>query len=640
MAVRSSLGRFALVGAMAFAGTAAPPALGQDALIKQALSTVDPDVVVFNDHLTFLAHPFLGGRLPGTPGMELAKDYIEHYFREAGLEPAFDVELDGQIARRASYRQPFPLGGTTEVTKSFVGAFVGGKQLTMTAGTDFQVTGMGDSGTVAAPVTFVGYGINSESNEYTTFKDGVSLEGRIAMVLRFEPMDEDGLSLWSDSGWSRAASFNRKIRTVAQHNPSAIILVNTPGADDPRAGSLLGTSNSGGRLADVPVIHMTPEAAAKLIKAGDPEGRTLMDLRKIADAGPAIIELDGLVTIDAAIERKSLMAENVGGLLPGKGDLADEIIVIGAHADHLGMGAFGSRASADERGTKLHPGADDNASGTAGIIMIADWLAQKYEQLPDDADARSVLIVAFSGEESGLNGSRYYVQNPITDLDKHYMMLNFDMIGRIENKRLSVSGTTSGEGLAAWVEPIFAESGLEIVNPEGFGGGSDHLPFMQRQVPYLFAIIADFHGDYHTPADTGDKINRVDAVLASRLFSDIAYAGALRRESMEYSTAAASPPQASSTQQQPTIRVRVGVQPGESDDPGVLLAEVIEGGPASKAGLKSGDRLVRWDGQKIADIQAWMILLAKHDPGDEVNVGIVRDGEEVTIPLKLEGRDG
>ncbi len=639
MATGKLTGRIALMGVVAFSGLAAQTALAQDAKIKQALEAVDSDVRLFNDHLTFLASPFLGGRLPGTPGMETAKNYIEHFMREAGLQPAFAIERDGEIIERASYRQAFPLGGTSEIIRSEVGAFVNGKDVTMVAGEDYQVTGIGVSGTVAAPITFVGYGINSETHDYTTFDEDDSLEGRIAMVLRFEPMSAEGNSLWSDGGWSNEASFNAKIRTVAERNPEAIILVNTLGANDPRVGTLLGANDAGGRVFnDGPVIHMTPEAAMRLVNAGGKH--TLMDLRKMADKQGTVVDLDGVVTIDAAIERKSLMAENVGGLVPGKGTLSNEIIIIGAHADHLGMGAFGSRASAEDRGTKLHPGADDNASGTAGILLIAKWLTEQYAQLPDDANARSVLIVAFSGEESGLNGSRFYVDNPIEPLDQHYMMMNFDMIGRIENKRLSVSGSTSAEGFSEWLEPYFAGSGLDIVKPQGAGGGSDHLPFMQKQIPILFAIIADFHGDYHTPADISEKINRVDAVKASRLFSDIAYGAAQRPETLVWANPNANRQQAGGGRG--GIRVRVGVMPGNYDGEGggVLLNDVTDGGPAEAAGLRAGDRIVRWDGQKVADIEAWMGMLGKHRPGQEVNVGVSRDGEEVTLKVTLGAAGG
>ncbi len=632
--------RIALASLITLGGPS-PAILAGDDPIQQAIQSQDPDVQKYNEHLMFLASPFLEGRLPGTRGMEIAKDYVEHYLREAGLEPAFPLVTTNDAGEEivtpfASYRQAFPLGGTTEVTRSELILLAGDERAVLTAGRDYRVTGMGGSGTVEGPVVFVGYGINDEDRGYVSLREDDDLTGKIAMMLRFEPMDENGDSLWSKDGrgpWSGLASFANKVRTVKAHNPSAVIIVNPPGANDPRASTLLGANNAGGRLADVPVLHMSPEAADRIVRAGGAAG--IMDLRRQADQGRVLVELDARLSIDAKLERKSLMAENVGGVVRGKGTLADEFIIIGAHLDHLGKGAFGSRASAEERGTTLHPGADDNASGSAGILLLADWLSEQYARLPEDANARSVLIVAFSGEESGLNGSRYYVNNPIVPLDQTYLMMNFDMIGRIKNKRLSVSGSTTAEGFDEWLEPFFADSGLEVVKPQGAGGGSDHLPFLQRRVPILFGIIADFHGDYHTPRDTMDKINRGDAVKAARLFSDIAFAAAQRPETLVFSNPNAPRPQAGGGRG--GIKVRVGVMPGNYDGEGggVLLEGVTENSPAQAAGLRSGDRLVRWDGQKIPDINAWMGLLAKHEPGDVVNVGVIRDGQEITLKITL-----
>lgn len=620
-------------------------AAAERAPITRALESVSEDVRRYNDHLTTLASPWMEGRVPGSRGAELAREYVEYWLKQAGLEPAFESTVereDGTAEVVRSYRQPFPLGGSVEVTAEEFALSAGDRKLQLSPGQDFRVTGMGRSGQITAPITFVGYGIQDGPEGYSSFEEGDDLSGKIAMVLRFEPMGEGGRSLWNEGdGWSRRAGLAGKIGAVAQRNPEAIILVNTPGAEDPRIAQLMGPS-SGGRMAEVPVVHMSPEAASRLVKAADAEGRSLMDLRRLADAGRAVVDLGGTATLNAQMERTPLIAENIGGMIPGRGDLADEYIIIGAHMDHLGMGTFGSRAEAAQQGTTLHPGADDNASGTAGILLIAEWLNEQFEQLPEDASARSVVVVAFDGEESGLNGSRFYVNNPIGGtLDNHYLMMNFDMIGRIKDGRLSVSGTGTGQGLTDITAPIFEQSPLTIVERAGSGGGSDHLPFLQRQIPILFAIIADFHGDYHTPADTSDKINRVDAVHAARLFNDIALAAAQRSETMPFVTPERPAEGRRARGPEMDINVRFGIMPGNYDgeDGGVLVAGVTPGSSAAEAGLKDGDRLMRWDGRKIADVREWMGMLAEHDPGDQVKVGVMRDGTEITLEVTLQGRD-
>jgi hypothetical protein len=299
------------------------------------------------------------------------------------------------------------------------------------------------------------------------------------------------------------------------------------------------------------------------------------------------------------------------------------------------MGYFGSRSGPGE----LHPGADDNASGSAAIMMMADKIKRHYDALPADADARSVLVIAFSGEESGLNGSRHYANNPIVPMDDHALMINFDMIGRIKDGRLSVSGYHTGEGMKEWLQPYFADTPLNVVQMDRMSGASDHTSFANKQVPVLFGIIADFHQEYHTPRDVSPMINRVGAVDTLNLFTKIVIDAATRAERFSFASSSTAPRERAAQAAGP--RVRFGIMPGyvEGDDKGgVLIEDVTEGGSAATAGIVAGDRLVRWDGQKIADIYAWMELLGKHNPGDVVKVGVLRAETEVTLEVTLQGR--
>lgn len=610
------------------APASAPTTTDDDLPLTGDLTGFSEDVRIYNDHLVTLASPFMEGRVPGSRGMEIAREYCEFYLEEAGLEPPFDVP--GRIGER-SYRQPFPLGGATTVTAQSVridGAeFTGGK--------DFTATAMGASGEATGELVFVGYSIADGPDGYSSFDETDDFTGKVALMLRFEPATEEGTSQWSDRAWSGRAGFHNKLAAIRDRNPAAVIIVNTPGTFDPRAESLLDADTGAGRPLDVPVLHMTTGAGERLLEAAG--GPSLMELRKAADAGRAVRPLGAEVAIAAELEREELMAENVGGLLPGKGELADEIIIIGAHLDHLGLGYFGSRGGRDARG-KLHPGADDNASGSAAILMLADELKADYETLGDDGNARSILFMLFDAEESGLNGSRYYVNNPIRAWEDHALMINFDMIGRITNNRLSVSGVGTAEGMEEWLQPLFDASGLEIVTRGPSGGGSDHLPFLQRGLPILFGIIADFHADYHTPDDTSYKINRIGAVEAIHLFHNILAAAATRPEPFIFSS-----PERQQSQQGPSmgdIRVRFGISPGnyEDSEPGIAVASVTEGGAAEAGGVQTGDRLMTWNGEQIASVMDWMAKLAEHDPGDEVKVGVIRDGKEQTLTITLQAR--
>ena len=623
--------------------------------IADALAAVDEDVRIYDLHLSTLANPWMEGRVPGSAGMERAKDYIEHHLRAYGLEAPFPAEGSGVDGSGMGYRHRFELQGTMEVTEAGLAALAGGKALQFQAGTDFNVMGIGGSGSATGGVTFVGYGIDNGPDDYSSFAADTDLTGEIALMLRFEPMDEAGNSRWADRGWSRRAGFGNKLRGVIERGAAGVIIVSPPSANDPRATELIEPGGGGSGMGSVPVVMMTPEAADRMLAAGGGgTARSIESLRPMADAGGQVMRLDAVASLNAMMERVPLMGENVGGMLRGRGELADEYIVIGARLDHLGMGYFGSRSGAGE----LHPGADDNASGSAGILLMAQRMAERWADL-GDTPRRSILIMAFDGEESGLNGSRAYVDDPIAPIEAHKLMMNFDMIGRITGGRVSVSGANTAEGFGDWLEPYFQRTPLTVVQPERMSGASDHTSFYRRNVPVLFAIIADFHDDYHTPADAAWKINRVGATHASRLFMDIAMDYAMVDEALPFAgsgTPARRPQAAAEAPAAPaapaagggdapsrdSIRVRFGIRPGtyvEGQD-GIPIDAVTEGGSADLAGVVAGDRLVRWDGQKLTNVQDWMVLLARHNPGDTVRIGVIRDGEELSLEVTLQGRDG
>ena len=596
--------------------------------IHKTIAAADSDVQAFNEHLTILASPWMEGRLPGTKGMERAMDYMEDQLRKAGLEPAFSPS---EGAAR-TYRQPFSLGGKREIAEESIVVKAATTEQAFEAGKDFKLTGLGRNGSAEGEIAFVGYGIDDGPDGYSSFADGHSLEGKIALLLRFEPMDDKGNSLWANGeGWSGRAGFQGKINAVAKRKPAAIVVVNTPGANDPRITSL--TSGGNRAMTDTPVFMMSTEAGEQLVKACDPS-RSLMDLRKLADSPkegtPRSFDLTGAkVAVAGRFEEKPVRAENVVGVLPGRGALAKEVIVIGGHLDHLGMGDFGSR----EGPGKLHPGADDNASGAAGIILLADSLKKAYDAEPEGTPLRTVLFAGFSAEESGLNGSRHYVDNPIYPIKDTVLMMNFDMIGRIKDGRLSVTSSSAAKGMTEWAKPYFDASGLTVVHNAsrgGGGGGSDHASFMAVGVPILFAIIADFHDDYHTSRDTYDLIDREASVQAVRLWHELALSMAKRDARFEVD-AGSGPMRA-----QP-MRVRAGLRTRETDDQsGLEVVDVTKDGSADKAGIRKGDKLLMWNKKEMKDRQAFVDDLRTQEPGAKVQAVVLRDGQEITIYVELQ----
>lgn len=596
--------------------------------VREVLNDVPTDVRVFNEHVTVLASPWMGGRLPGTPGMEMAKDYTEYWFEAGGLEPAImNSENDN-----GSFRQPFPLGSSTEFKDQKLVVNTKDGQMSFDLGTDFEFTGLGDSGDVNGEVVFVGYSIENGPDDYESFEEDTDLEGKIAVMFRFEPMDENGDSKWREGRWSNKAGFSHKFRTINKRNPAAVILVNPPEANDPRTGTLMRSSSS--MIKDIPVFMMSTEAADRMVKSMDPQGRNLMELRTLADNGTALVDFEGTIEAKGTIEQTPQIAENVIGIVPGRGKLKDEYIIIGGHLDHLGFGEFGSRRG----GGNLHPGADDNASGSVAVIMLGESLKKAYDDAPEIEDLRTIVLAAFTAEESGLNGSRYYAQNPIFPLEDTSLMINFDMIGRIENKRLSISGSNTGVGMEEWAQPFYDNSGLEIVKAGMRGGGSDHASFYREGVPVLFGIIADFHDDYHTPDDTIDKLNRTDAVNTIRLFHELAFDAAKRPEKFAFMSErdSADDNSRSGPARPRALRVRLGIRSKAMDDgSGLEVVSVTEGSTADVGGIKSGDVIKKWDKQPMKSRADLVALLSELKPDDEVQAVIERDGETIVVFLKM-----
>lgn len=598
--------------------------------IRDALEHVSAEVRLYNDHVVTLANPFMMGRVPGSRGMELAKDYIQSYWEKDGLLPAFP---DAEGHAMSSYRDPFDLGGQWEVKKESLLAMVNDEAMPFEAKKDFVFTGLGSTGTSAGQAVFVGYSITDGPDGWTSYDEDDDLTGKIAVMFRFEPMDEDGNSQWNEGGgWTGSAGLVNKISAAVERGAAGIVFINTPGANDPRVDQLPRFANGGGGGgANVPVFFMSPEAGTKLLEAADPRGRDMEELVEFANDGLGILELNAAFAFTGEAERTPVLAENVGAMIPGRGDLADEYILVGAHLDHLGMGYFGSRSGPG----KLHPGADDNASGSAGLLLLGKRLAETFKD--DDRDRRTIVLIAFSAEESGLNGSRHYVNHPIVPLEQHTLMINWDMIGRISNERLTVAGANSADGLEEFIQPYLDNSGLEIVMPTNMSGASDHLPFYQSKIPVLFSIIADFHADYHTPRDVSWKINRVGAVKTVNMYHDIVEAVATSHHEFKFHAVGSSNDAGPKIAE---IKVRFGVMPGSYDEngKGVVIGGVSEDGPAAKGGVLAGDRLVRWDGQKVTGVEHWMQLLSKHEPGDEVKIGVIRDDKEITLDVVLEGK--
>lgn len=618
------------------------------------------DTEVYRNHLTTLANPFFEGRAPGTRGNRHAADYIEFHLRNWALEPAFptkqkDAEGNETAVEFSSYRQVFnpesarPPYGQVTIAEQVASYEIGGAKTGLTAARDFTILGYSSSGEATGSLAFAGYSIEEGKEEYSSYNKKDSLKDKIAIVLRFEPLNDDGRSRWADEGWTVNAALEPKLQAAADAGAAGIILVNAPGADDERARSdkLEGMDLAGRRGLGIPVMMMSQKAADALIQSADENGRTLMDYRKMADEKGGVIELPrATMTLKARIERPSTRTDNVGAVLRGKGDLADQWIVIGSHYDHVGYGPVGARG---ENYGKIHPGADDNGSGTCGNLLVAERLAETYAGAEAPQNARSVLFLWFSAEESGLEGSRYYVNHPVAPLEKVSLMLNMDMIGRLREGKFEVGGIGTGKGLDDWSKPYWDSFGMPVKATRLGAPNSDHFSFQLKQVPNLF-MFTGLHREYHTPADVVATINFEGAAQVADLVYRVALDAAQRPEPFEFSADTPDDAHGGDQEQKPAVqassvsglKVRFGIMPGDySGNDGVLVGDLTGPElPAAKAGLKAGDKMISWGGVKIGTVEEWMAQMAKNKPGDVVEIVYIRDGREEKTSATLIASSG
>ncbi|MCG8470120.1 MAG: M20/M25/M40 family metallo-hydrolase [Gemmatimonadetes bacterium] len=314
---------------------------------------------------------------------------------------------------------------------------------------------------------------------------------------------------------------------------------------------------------------------------------------------------------------------NVLGLLRGDGGAADEVVIIGAHYDHLGRGEFGSTGEMGE----IHNGADDNASGVAAMIDAARRLSEGARP------SRSVLFIAFTGEELGLIGSGYYAKNPVIPLERTAAMINLDMVGRLEGGDLIVYGVGTASEWEAILPAANVEPAISMAfEPSGFGP-SDHTSFYASDIPVLH-LFSNVHGDYHRETDDWEKIDVPGLERVAHLTANIAREVANRPGRLAVISGVGERAQRSGG-----YGAWLGTVPDFTPvDHGVLLAGVTEGSPASEAGLRKGDILVGIGDADVGTLQAFTDVLRAHRPGDEVLLRFIRDGRALEAPVVLGDR--
>jgi hypothetical protein len=539
--------------------------------------SLEPEALL--GHIKYLASDELAGREAGEPGADSAASYIARLFESYGLEPL----------GTGGYRQSFRITTTVSIAADSKLVLRSARRaLELELFKDWVPFNFSAAGSFSGVVFDAGYGLRSEDYEGLGSHEGpkiASLRGGVP-----EDFDPHGSALDPSS---------RRKATTARDQGAEAVLITVTRLQAPQPGD---PPHSLG----IPVIQILESEEI---------------LAWLADE-----ELE--VLLDAKVEPLRVDAYNVVGRLPGHDPaLADQAIVIGAHYDHLGLGGPGSLAPDAE---VPHNGADDNASGTAVLLGLAEYFALNPQLRP----SRSLVFVAFAAEEMGLLGSEHFVSNPPVPLENVAAMVNFDMVGRLREGRLQVFGTETAEEFPALLDSLDAAASELTLSRIGDGyGPSDQTSFYAREIPVLH-LFTGTHSEYHRPEDDWDLIN------AEGLAQVGEFAAALIRELGD------SPNEPTLVKQQrPQAGAGGGYGPylgtipdfGEVEGGGLRLSGVREGGPAEQAGLQAGDVVIEFGGKEVLNIYDYTYALRDHAPGDTVVIK-VRRGEEVLELTAVLGR--
>lgn len=697
------------------------PPQSQSSASSSSVAVLAPDPARLRTHVTFLASDKLEGRKTGTPAAEEAATYIARELASYGVKvapPTPSGYMPGMSD--AGYLRGFPYVASVELGKG--NAFIFASRAVPVSGDappatldlrlqeDWMPVGWSGNGRAEnLPVTFVGYGISAPEFGYDDYA-GTNLSGRIALAFAGVPDDNPHgrFVRFSETRLRAAAARERGARAL-------VLIAREENLQDERLARLR-YDNAGGD-AGLPVVVISRTAARRMLEAGRialPPGDLEKAIRALATGeggagvgtGGGVLGAGGGVptgagaghassagdassaghvssalpqaqtlpqqtrrNFSAALEnvtlsisvdlvRRRVRAFNVVGLLEGSDPkLKSEALVVGAHYDHLGRGGEGSLAA---REGDIHHGADDNASGVAAMLELARLFAAERPR-------RSIVFIAFGGEEEGLLGSSWYANNPVVPLAQTVAMINMDMVGRLKDERLLIGGVGTAEEWRGWIRAVNEELEMKLttlrggtpkgempvvygangrpvaaaaprerfkltLNEDGYGP-SDHSSFYSKKIPVLF-FFTGTHEDYHKPSDTAERINYEGEARV------VAFVGELLRE-LDRSdkrptyTVARSENAGRST----GFRVYLGTVPNYAEsDTGMKLDAVRDDSPASRAGLRAGDVIVKIAGRDVRNVYDYTNALSEMQPGREYEVEVVRDGKRLQIRITPAGR--
>ena len=576
----------------------------------------------------WLADPAREGRETGTEGAKKSADFLSGYFKSIGLKPLTD-----------DYRESFEFNSGTRVdaAKSGLSVSDGKDSVVFALDKDFRPLAFSESGEVQGEVVFAGYGLSvpedAKNTRYNSY-DGLDVKDKIVLLFRYVP---EGVDAPRRAQLNRYAGLRYKAMMARERGAKAVLVVTGP--NSPGAGELLDLTNDGSHSGSgIIAASITAKVADDLLTGS---GKKLKDLQTGLDtenphADGGFILPHTHIALSVGIERLKKEDRNVVAMLPATGG-GKEYVIVGAHYDHLGHGIAGSSmARAGEEG-QIHPGADDNASGTAVVMELAGAFADPGidAKVEPPKPRRGIIFALWSGEEIGLIGSAAFCEHPPVPLAKVAAYVNFDMVGRLRDNKLTMQGVGSSKIWRRELEKRNVAAGFSLVLQEDPYLPTDTTSFYPKHVPVL-NFFTGSHEDYHRPTDTPDKLNlegmeRI-AKFARQIVSDLATVP----ERPDFARVERGDPGAGSRD---TLRAYLGTIPDYSTEvKGVKLSGVRGGSPAEKGGLKGGDIIVEFAGQKITNIYDYTYALDAVKIGVAVKMTVEREGQRTDLSVTPEVR--
>lgn len=545
----------------------------------------------------------LKGRMTGSEGAKKAAVFIENNLKNLGLETQVQ-------------RFPFVSGNLLGKNNYFSIKFKE-KEIILRLNKEFKPLPYSSSGSFEGGVVFAGYGISAPELEYDDY-EGIDVRDKIVFILRYNPYGKD-----PESPFSYYDRISDKIITAREKGAKAVVFFTGPltekeGKIEPFKKDAMGADLG------IPAIQVSQKRAEEIFRAAGFNLReiekNLMETRK-----PQPLELKEIkIKIQTELIQEKRQCQNIIGILKPS-SWNGKYILLGAHYDHIGMGGETSRW--EKKVGKIHPGADDNASGTALLLEIAKLLSKERESLK-----YGIIFAFFSGEELGIIGSSYFVKNPVINLKDISIMLNFDMVGRMRDKKLILLGTDTSPQIDPVIDEISKNYDFKIIkNLGGFSQG-DNTAFYKEDIPVL-GFFTDVHPDYHMPSDTYEKINYKDMLEILNFSRDIILKFQ-EIENIEFTPSKAVPKEGGKS----AMKVYVGTIPefGEEVE-GYKIAGVQPGSPAEKGGLQKGDIIIKVNDFEIKNIYDYMSAFKGKKAGEKVEFEILRNGEVLKKTITLEG---